>query len=206
MATGAVVGGQAEVDLFAAVNDLARDTPWLHQPAVWYAAYGVVVFAGLLLVSWLLARRDRDPRRVALALWAPLGALVALAVNQVVAAAVGEPRPFAVLPGALVLVHRSTDPSFASDHAVMAGAVAAGVWLVDRRLGLVTAVLALAMAATRVYVGAHFPLDVAAGLALGAGVALLTAAVARPPVERLVRALARTPARPLVTAGPGTPG
>jgi len=37
----------------------------------------------------------------------------------------------------------------------MAGAVAAGVLLVHWRLGLLTVVLALLMAATRVYVGVH---------------------------------------------------
>ena len=197
-----VVGGQVEVDLFTAVNDVARRTPWLHLPAVWFASYGVVVFAALLLLAWLTARRDGDPRRVTAALWAPVGALLAIGLNQVVASVVAEPRPFSVLPTALVLVHRSTDPSFPSDHAIMAGAVAAGVWLVDRRLGVVTAALALLMAATRVYVGAHFPLDVAAGLALGAGVALLSYRVARPWCERLVVGLSRTPARPLVTAQP----
>ena len=45
--------------------------------------------------------------------------------------------------------------------AVMAGAVTVGVLLANRRLGLVTAALAVLMAVTRVYVGAHFPLDVA---------------------------------------------
>lgn len=34
---------------FLHVNELARDTPWLHAPARGYASYGVVLFAGLLL-------------------------------------------------------------------------------------------------------------------------------------------------------------
>ena len=31
---------------FLHVNELARDTPWLHAPARGYASYGVVLFAG----------------------------------------------------------------------------------------------------------------------------------------------------------------
>ena len=54
------------------------------------------------------------------ALWAPVGALLALAVNQVLVASVAEPRPFTALPRVLVLVTRSHDYSFPSDHAVMA--------------------------------------------------------------------------------------
>ena len=202
-ASGAtVVGGQVEEHWFATVNDFARSTPWLHAPARLYAEYGVVLFAGLLLAAWLLARRDGDLRRVAAALWAPVGLLVAVGVNQFLVAGVGEARPYTAMPGILVLVHRSTDGSFPSDHSVMAGAVAAGVLLVDRRLGLLAAALAVLMAATRVYVGAHFPLDVLAGLAVGATVALASYALVRPLLYRLVVLLTRTPVRPLVTARP----
>lgn len=187
---------------FDAVNRLSRATGWLHQPARWYADYGVVVFAVLLLASWWRARRDGDLRRVAAALWAPLGMLVAIGVNQLLAAWVAEPRPYAVLPHALVLVSRSTDYSFPSDHAVMAGAVAAGILLVHRKLGLAAAALALLMAFTRVYVGAHFPLDVLAGLVVGAAIAWMSFVLTRPVMVWAVGRLAHTPVKPLLLPGP----
>jgi membrane-associated phospholipid phosphatase len=196
----AVLWGQAQEHWFRAVNDFARSTPWLHAPARLYAEDGVVLFAGLLLVSWLLARRDGDLQRVTAALWAPVGALIALGVNQFLVAAVAEPRPYTAMPGVLVLVSRSTDPSFPSDHAVMAGAVTAGVFLANRRLGLLTAALAVLMACTRVYVGAHFPLDVAVGLAVGAIIAVASYLIARPLVHRCVVAMTHTQLRPLVTS------
>lgn len=196
----AVVWAQLQQDWFGAVNHFARVTPWLHTPARIYAEYGVAVFAGLLLVGWWLARRDGDLRRMTMALWAPFGALVALGVNQLLVAAVAEPRPYTVVPGALVLISPSTDYSFPSDHAVMAGAVAAGLWLVNRRLGAVAAVLAVLMALSRVYVGAHFPLDVAAGLVVGSLLALGSYAAAAPAITRLVTSLSRTPVRPLLVA------
>jgi undecaprenyl-diphosphatase len=108
------------------------------------------------------------------------------------------------MPHAVVLVSRSTDLSFASDHAVMAGAVAAGVLLAHRKLGLLTLCLALVMAAARVYVGAHFPLDVAAGLAVGAIVAVASYGLVRPVATRVVVSLSRTPVRPLVTTLPAS--
>ncbi len=196
---GHVVGGSAEKHWFLTVNHFSGGTQWLHAPARLYADYGVVLFAALLLLSWWLARRDGDLRRVALALWAPVAALVALGVNQVLAGDVAEPRPYAVLPHVLVLVPRSTDYSFPSDHAVMAGAVAVGVLLAHRRLGVLTAMLAVLMACTRVYVGAHFPLDVAAGLLVGAALAAASYLLAMPLLGRAVPALARTPARVLLT-------
>lgn len=200
--TGSVVWAGAQEDWFEAVNHLARVTPWLHTPARLYAEFGVGLFAALLLLSWWLVRRDGDLRRVTAALWAPVGALLALGINQFLVAVVAEPRPYTALPDALVLVSRSSDYSFPSDHAVMAGAVAAGVLLAHRKLGLLAAALALLMAFTRVYVGAHFPLDVATGLFVGAVVALVSYLVVRPLLLRLVELLARTPVKALLTTAP----
>lgn len=46
--------------LFPLINDLARDTPWLHPFMTGYAHYGIAVFAALLLVGCWIARRRAD--------------------------------------------------------------------------------------------------------------------------------------------------
>lgn len=189
---------------FLHVNSFARATPWLHDPARAYAGYGVVLFAALLLATWWTARAHRDVRAVAAALWAPVGALLALGLNQPIGRAVAEARPYTVLPHVLVLVSRTSDFSFPSDHAVMSGAVAAGILVANRRWGLVAVVAAVLMCLTRVYVGAHFPGDVMAGLLFGAAVTVAGYLLLRPLLERAVRMLATTPLRALVLAGPPT--
>ena len=185
---------------FQVVNDLSRRTPWLHGVVVSYAAYGVVLFAVLLVVGFLLARRSGQVRAVSRALLAGVGVLVAVAANQPIVHAVNEARPFTQLPGALVLVHRSADASFPSDHAVMAGATAVGLLFVSRRLGAIAAAAALLMAFARVYVGVHFPVDVVAGLAVGALVAVLLQRLARP-LEALLLHMTRLRGRALLVAG-----
>ena len=189
----------ANTSLFLSVNDFARSTPWLHGPLVPYAGYGLVVFAGLLVAGWWITRKAGDPARMAAAPWAPAGMLLALAVNQPIVAAVNEARPYASLPDILVLATPTTDPGFPSDHAVMAGAVVAGLFLVDRRLGWVAAAAAALMAFSRVYIAAHYPLDVVVGLLLGAAVSLAGYFLLRRVLLRLVLALQDTRLRPLLT-------
>lgn len=154
------------------VNGFARHTGWLHG-AVWgYATYGVVLVAALLLAGVWRSRTGSD-RRLAAAGWACLATLIAVGVNQPLVAAFAEARPYTTHHDLLVLATRSTDFSFPSDHAVMAGAAAAGLWLVSRTLGAIATVAALVMAFARVYIAAHYPWDVVVGLVVGAWVALV---------------------------------
>lgn len=184
---------------FLVINDWARHTGWLHVPMEVYATYGVVLFGLLLVLGWWVSRRAADERRTANALAAGVGVLVAVAVNQPIVHAVHELRPFEVLPHILVLAHRSTDFSFPSDHATMAGAAAAGLFYVRRRLGIIASVAALVLAFARVYIAAHWPRDVLAGLVLGIVVAVVVQLVLSRVLTWFVRRVSATPLRPLVT-------
>ena len=189
--------------LFLDVNHFAQHTGWLHTPMLAYANYGVVLFGLLLVAGWWVARGRRDARVMAAALWAVAGTAVAVLVAQPVNHAVAEARPWQSLPHILALIGHSRDFSFPSDHATMAGAVTAGLLIVNRRLGITAAVAGLLMCFARVYVGAHYPQDVVAGFALGAAVALIGWAIVRIPLTALVRQLTATPLRPLFAAGAG---
>jgi len=155
--------------IYRFVNRLADRTGFAHPLVVADATYGPALFALLLLAGWWRARSTGDRRSTAAVIWGGAGALAALGAGQLIGHLVDRARPYALMPTAHVLIDRTGDFSFPSDHATAVGAVAAGLWLANRRFGLVAGVLAVIMAFSRVYVGAHYPGDVAAGLLLGAG-------------------------------------
>lgn len=188
--------------LFEWINRFADRTTWAHGPMRFYADYGIVVFAGLLLVAFVRFRRRNDLRGVAGSVWAGAGALLALGIGQLIGNAVDRARPYETLANVHVLIDRTTDFSFPSDHATAVGAVAVGLLLVERRLGLAAMVAAIAMAFARVYVGAHYPLDVLAGLLLGGTVVFVGARLLVPNLERILQRLAASRAGTIVSATP----
>lgn len=194
-----------DATLYRAMNRLANRSDWAHRPVVAYAKLGIGVFAVLLVLGWWQARDTGDLRQMALVVWAGGGALVALGLNQLVGQVIDRTRPYAAMPAAHVLISRTQDFSFPSDHAVAAGAVASGLLLARRTLGWGAVAAALAMGIARVYVGAHYPGDVLAGLGLGAAVVVVGRPVAVRPLEALLRELARSPLGRLVTAEPLRP-
>lgn len=161
--------------LFRQANHLAARTDWMQAPAAAFATYGIALFAVLLVWAWWRARGAVDIRREAGTVWAGCAALIALGLAQVVATVVDRSRPYEAMSSVQVLISRTTDSSFPSDHATAVGAVAAGLWLTDRTVGRWAIAGALLMASVRVYAGVHYPGDVVAGLALGTIVALVGA-------------------------------
>ncbi len=184
--------------LFRWINRLANRTGWAHGIFTAFAKYGIVLFAVLLVVAYLDGRQHDDVGAVAGSVWAAAAALIALGIGQVIGGAIDRVRPYAAMSGVHVLIDRTSDFSFPSDHATAAGAVAAGLLLTNRRWGITAAVLAVVMAFARVYVGAHYPADVIAGLALGAVVAVAGRVVVVPLLTRAATWLSGTGLRPLV--------
>ncbi len=146
----------------------------------------VVLVALAFLVPW--SRRRAERRNGAVLATAAAGA--ALLIAQPITHLVDRTRPYLAHPAhSHLLISRSHDPSFPSDHATGAFALAFGIWLYDRTIGTVLLVLAAVLAFARVYVGTHYPGDVVAGALLGIAVAVLLFLLG--PARRLLEAVAR---------------
>ncbi len=145
----------------------------------------VVLVALAVLIPWRGRREER--RRGAVLATAAAG--LGLLINQPIAHAVARLRPYLAHPThAHLLIARSHDPSFPSDHATGALALAFGVWLYDRTVGTMLLVLAAVLAFSRVYVGTHYPGDVLGGALIGIAVAAVLRLLA--PMRRVIEHVA----------------
>jgi undecaprenyl-diphosphatase len=147
----------------------------------------VVVTVGL----WLLARPGGNSKWK-LAATAALGsAALALGINRFISSEIWyRTRPF--------LAHRiahpwinSHDASFPSDHASASFAIAFAVLLLDPLGGAVFLFFAFVISIGRLFIGAHYPGDVSAGLLVGLASALIVVKVAQPFLRFLVRHVER---------------
>lgn len=173
--------------LYHHINLFVERHSWLGSGAATLERWAVPVLAVATVALWLAARPGGS-RKWKQACASALGAAaLGLLVNQAVAKFWARARPYSAHPSAHVWATRSHDPSFPSDHASAAFAIAFAVFLYDRLVGGVFLAAAAVIAAGRVVAGVHYPADVSAGFLVGLGAAIVVVRLARPLVDLLVR-------------------
>ncbi|MGY4995937.1 MULTISPECIES: phosphatase PAP2 family protein [unclassified Streptomyces] len=195
----ALDGSSVDGSAYTAVVNLARRSPvWLDDTASAWSTYGLALFAVLMAVGWWRARRVGAAASVT-ALAVPFVVAVAFGVDAVLKLLMREDRPCQSLRVAtLEACPAPGDWSFPSNHAAIAAAAAVALLFVSRRLGALAVVAACAMAVSRVWVGAHYPHDVLAGVVVGAVAALLAMSALRGRAQAAAMRLAATRLRPLL--------
>ena len=148
-----------ERDAFRFVNDL----PGLVLPAVWAVMQlGNVVAVPVLASVAAMFRRFRAARDLL------VSGLLAYVAADLVKSIVGRERPGGLPVGAVLHEGTIGGIGFVSGHSAVAAALAtAAAPYLGRRGRRVAWTLAWTVALARVYVGAHLPLDILGGLALG---------------------------------------
>jgi glycosyltransferase 2 family protein len=151
-----------EASAFRAVNGLPSSV----YPAAWtcmqLGSFGAVpVTAG---AAWLAGDRELAGRLLA-------GGTATWALAKLVKQVVRRPRPAALLTGIHCRGRPAAGLGYLSGHAGVAAALGAAAlpWLGPRGRALVLIAIP-AVGLTRVYTGAHLPLDIAGGTALGLAV------------------------------------
>lgn len=160
--------------LFQTINGLAGKIPWLDTFMIFSAKFLPVVFVMAFVILYLINQAGQQRG----AFLAGVSTLIALGIAQIIAFLYPLQRPY-LTDTAHLLIERSNDPSFPSDHAVFGFAIATMVWRYNRKAGIIFIWLAVLVGFSRVYVGTHYPLDVVGGAALGIIVSLIVDNLAR---------------------------
>ena len=151
--------GPAERAVFHAVNGLPG---WLHQPMLYAQYLGVLGVPLVFAAAALVWRRWRLAAALVLVVPCKLG------LERVAKLLVQRQRPGTTVPDAILRGVPHGGLSFTSGHAIITFAIAGLLALVlPRGWGVVAFVLATCNAVARVYLGAHNPLDVVGGAAIG---------------------------------------
>lgn len=164
---------QLNDQLFLIINAGSNAPAPVVDIAVFIANWLVPLTVLLFVVLWV--RKDEKSRGTLLS--ATLVMLLGLGVNQLIGMVYFHPRPFMLGLGHQYLPHPA-DNSFPSDHATFMWSLGFALLVLGGlrtwALGLIAGGLAVAWA--RVYVGVHFPFDMAGSLL----VSLAVSAFARP--------------------------
>jgi undecaprenyl-diphosphatase len=163
-----------DLSLYEHLNGYTARHDWFEDPLRFFAVDAEILFI-VALAALFFARgryRSRNGRHGVIA--AGLSAGLALFLAQAIASVWDRPRPYEAHPGeSHLLLAPSPDPSFPSDHATAAFAIAVAIGLRHRKAGLLTLALATLVSVARVGMGTHYPSDVLGGAALGALAALV---------------------------------
>jgi undecaprenyl-diphosphatase len=148
----------------------------IFTPAVMILALMAIWFGGRDQV-----RRERHQRAVFCAL-ASMG--FAHLIVAIFNAFYDHPRPFEAFPDQVNLIfYPPTDPSFPSNAAAAFFALAIGIFVFNRKLGMILLIPAIIVSFGRVYMGIHYPLDIIGGFLVAivaTSVALLVLKLAEP--------------------------
>ncbi|VVD61421.1 undecaprenyl-diphosphatase [Pandoraea terrigena] len=154
--------------LFLMLNASALPTPPVFGMAVFFAQYLILTVPVAMGLLWL--RADEAQRRSLIA--AAMAGAIGLAVNQAIGWVWQHPRPFVVGIGHTYLAH-AADSSFPSDHLTLIWSVACALMLDNRTrtAGVAAALLGLPVAWARIFLGVHYPMDMA-GSVIVAGISV----------------------------------
>jgi undecaprenyl-diphosphatase len=173
--------------LFLLLNASTHAAPWQIALAFTFAEYLIFALPAMLIALWVrgTAQNRDDLVRATGTVW------LALILGQVVSHLWPHARPFMQHIGTNLLPH-SPDASFPSDHMLVFWGLGLG-FLTSRRfswLALPLITVGLLVGWSRIFLGVHFPLDIAGALPTSAAAALICRAAGRV-IDRVISAPAQ---------------
>ncbi|MBB6447166.1 undecaprenyl-diphosphatase [Bacillus benzoevorans] len=154
--------------LFKSINQLAGHHPYLDGLMVGVTNYSLLICALVLLLMWFFGKEQYKKTVVYAGITCALG----LSINFIIGHIFFEPRPFVTHTVHLLITH-APDASFPSDHTTGAFALALAVLFVHRKIGIGMLLFACLTGFSRIYVGHHYPFDIAGSIIVSLAVSLI---------------------------------
>ncbi len=189
---GGRYAGRIDWSLFHAVNSGIATRDWLEDPFSTLGVVAVPFYALSTIGLWFLARPYGNTKWKLATTASLAAAAMAMVTNQLISHLWDRPRPFAAHAASTHLLSApSSDPSFPSDHAAVAFAIAFAVLAYSRRAGGLFLAFAVLIGLSRIALGLHYPSDVLVGMIVGYGAALMVNSFGAPWLDRLVALVSR---------------
>ncbi|QFI38426.1 undecaprenyl-diphosphatase [Moritella marina ATCC 15381] len=161
---------QLNKQLFLSINQFAGQNQLIDYIFMFFAEAMPYLFIILVITLWF--RCDEKTKRYLIG--ATLTSVVGIVINALIAQIYFHPRPFMNDLGTTLVAH-TPNSSFPSDHTTFMFCIAFSLLLhkATKKLALGLAVFAIIGGLSRVYIGVHYPFDIAAASAMGMMSALL---------------------------------
>lgn len=147
-------------ELFRLINDLGKQYTYLNPVFVFIAEYLVYVLALAVAIYWFTNNRTHKLMVIS--------GIMAFIIAEALGKAAGmlhyNEQPFAVLSNVNQLIEKAVNNSFPSDHTILFFSFCTVFWLFKRTWGWIWMVIAFVVGISRIWVGVHYPADVAVGI------------------------------------------
>ncbi|MDQ0242955.1 undecaprenyl-diphosphatase [Bacillus fengqiuensis] len=151
------------IHMFRIINDSGKRYIYLNPVFEFVAEYTVYLLALGMIFYWFT--RSKNNRIMVIS--GVIAFVMAETAGKIAGQFHSNHQPFAELPDVNKLIEKSVDNSFPSDHTILFFSVCMSFWLFRKKSGFLWMMLAVSVALSRIWVGVHYPADVAAGAVIG---------------------------------------
>jgi undecaprenyl-diphosphatase len=175
--------------IFLALNAGASPNAAVLACALFFSKYVPYLLMGLYVLIFISGNEKTRFTLFAIGVIASVAAVISWLIGHYAY----MPRPFVIPIGHTLLAHKD-NASFPSNHMLFMTILATTFLLAhSKKIGLVLAVLALAVGWSRIYLGLHFPQDIAGGALLGILVSVMIWTLLQPSKDRFLKFFSQWP-------------